>query len=633
MNKENQEPQPVPKKDVEVMIDVSSNELEAYITLLSQKENPLFSTQEIEKALVQKGIIFGINKEALSLLEKEVKYKEKILIASGTKPTEPTDGKINYYLNADEKVSKGQKIGEIITPIAGSEGINVFSKKIPPKEPKKAIMPEFINIEPSVENKNILVAKIDGYFGFDQLSCMVTPFFTLEKSEDEYEAYLKVLPPLHDADFDQKDLRKFLTESGIIFGIIEEETEKIFQVKKFAQKILIAQGKRVLHGKDGILRYYFDTVIQARMDKKGRVNYKELNLIQSVKKGDKLAEVIPPEKGIEGCTVSGKKIEPKEGILPVLPTGRNAQPDPENPKIIIAGADGHVRLHGKSVEVDPVFMVKGDIDFSTGNVDFDGPVVVNGDVRSGFRIKTKNDVQINGVVEDAVIEASGNVMLKTGFIGHGHGKIIAQGEVTVKFCENENISAEGDVYIGEYAMHSRIQTKGIFYATNQKGLVIGGEICAVKGIEANVVGNENYTPTNLIAGWDKEIVEKTRGNRVALLKNSKHIKIINDALYKFMRRKLVKKPLPGEMDGMAEQLSRLKEQKEAEIKKISAEISDLERVVSDFKNAVIKITECVYPGTMIRIYNRHIMVNEPVKYVYYKYSEHEIASGDLEKLS
>jgi uncharacterized protein (DUF342 family) len=42
-------------------------------------------------------------------------------------------------------------------------------------------------------------------------------------------------------------------------------------------------------------------------------------------------------------------------------------------------------------------------------------VFIGGDVKSGFSVKTKNDVEVGGVVEDAVIEAGGNVTLKAGF--------------------------------------------------------------------------------------------------------------------------------------------------------------------------------------------------------------------------
>ena len=180
-------------------------------------------------------------------------------------------------------------------------------------------------------------------------------------------------------------------------------------------------------------------------------------------------------------------------------------------------------------------------------------------------------------------------------MGRGEGKIIAQGNVNAKFCKNENIISEGDIYISEYIMHCNIQTKGKLFVTDKTGLIVGGEIYAVKGIEAKVIGNENYTPTKLFVGVDKEFNEKLRTTKAHLAENVEHITNI-------------------------------------EKKNIIAEIEKLESKIDEFKKAIVKIIDVVYPGTSITIYNKHIVVNDPIKYVYYKYTEEEIVAADLEKL-
>ena len=319
-------------------------------------------------------------------------------------------------------------------------------------------------------------------------------------------------------------------------------------------------------------------------------------MIQKVRAGDKLAETNPPEQGIEGCTIFGEKNPPKKGVQHPLPIGKNTRPDPNNPNVLLSEIEGSVKLKGTNVEVEPVIIINNNVDYSTGNIDFNGSVIVNGDVKSGFKIKAKDDVQVNGVVEDAVIETGGNTLLKTGFIGRGKGQIIAQGDVTAKFCENETIISEGDIYISEYVMHSKIQTKGNLFILEKTGLIVGGETYAVKGIEAKIVGNENYTPTALFVGIDKEVNEKLRVTKAHLSKDIEHIK------------------------------------DEVEKKNAIAEIKKLESKIDEFKKAVVKIFGVVYPGTSITIYNKHIMVNEPIEYVYYKYTEEELVAADLEEL-
>ncbi|MFC1528896.1 flagellar assembly protein A [Candidatus Latescibacterota bacterium] len=615
------------KEDVQVLLEVSKDKVEAYITLIPQSESSEYTTDQIRKALSDKGIKFGINEEVLGSLDKNSKFNERLLIASGTRPTEGKDGTIEHFFESTKtvKVKKGEKIAKVIQPEEGVDGTTVFEEKIPARKVERAIIPNLTNVEVSPESEDIYIAKIDGYLYIDQSTIRLTPFFELEISDDKYEAHVKVNKPLGEDDFSGEDLKRFLEDNGIDYGILEEDIEKIFKKEKFEQAVLVAQGTRLVDEKDGEIKYYFDTETKPQMDDKGNVDYKELNLIQNVQAGDKLAEIIPPEEGVEGCTISGEKNAPKKGVLPLLPIGKNTQPDPNNPNVLVSEIDGSVELKGKNVEVKNVYIVKKDVDFSTGNINFKGSVVVNGDVISGFKIKAEGDVQVNGVVEDAVIESTGNVLLKMGFVGRGKGQIIAKGDVTVKFCENETIIAEGDIYIGEFVMHSKILTKGNLYVTDKKGLIVGGEIYAVKSIEANVVGNENYTPTKLFVGIDKV-------TKVYLDKNFEQIVDIEKILLKFYRRKLLKRELPEEKKSMVDKLKQLRSEKEIEKKVLMAEIEDYESKADELKKSLVKIFDVVYPGTSIAIYNERLMVNEAIKYVYYKYTKNEIVAVDLEEL-
>jgi hypothetical protein len=64
-----------------------------------------------------------------------------------------------------------------------------------------------------------------------------------------------------------------------------------------------------------------------------------------------------------------------------------------------------------------------------------------------------------------------------------------------------------------------------------------------------------------------------------------------------------KKPLSGDMEVMAVELARVKEQKEMEVKKIAVEISEIEQIVNGFKTAVIKIIDCVYPFVRCEVWD------------------------------
>lgn len=453
--------------------------------------------------------------------------------------------------------------------------------------------------------------------------------YQLEISPDGYQAFITVHKPIPEVDITPDDLKQYLKNHNVVYGIKADTIETIFQERQFDKKILIAVGEKVVDGRDGEIKYLFDPVVKPLKDDSDNINYKELNLVRNVEKGQKLAEVIPPVEGKEGCTVLGKKVLPKIGKTCLLPIGRNTNPNPENPNILIAAIDGHVPLKGKNVDVDPILTIKGDVDFSTGNINFIGSITINGDVKSGFSVKSQNDIQINGTVEDAVIEAGGNVLIKSGFVGRGEGKIIAKGKVMAKFCEKETIISDDDISLGEYAMHCNIQTKGKLLVTAQKGLVVGGEIYALQGMEAKIIGNQNYTPTKIFVGIDKEIREKIKEKKITLEKQLSNKKEIEKAQFLLQQRRLIKKELPEDKKILLEKLNTAKGQTENAERQILLEIENLENEIKKFKDATVKVIDTVYPGTTITIFNKTTGVSVHLKKIVYKYTEEEIIGVDL----
>jgi len=611
------------QEGVKLLLEVSRDEIEVHLTLIPKTQSPEFSTDKIRKALSEKGIVYGINEDSIGSLGKEIRYNEKVLLAAGTKPVEGKDGTIRYLVKGDgsEKVKIGEKIGEILPPEQGIEGITVFEIKIPVGKAEKAEIPQLINVELS-EKEAILTATMEGYVSIDPSVVQVNPFFELKVSEDEYQAYIQVVKPKQESDFIDEDAKNFLHDNGIVYGILEEEIENIFSRKIYDQPVLVARGKEVVDDKDGEIKYLFETMTKPSMDENGNIDYKELNLIKNVLQDEKLAEIIPPVPGETGYTVFGEEIPLKKGEQPDLPLGKNTKPDPNNPNILVSEIDGCVRLKGTTVEVDPVFVVKENVDYSTGNISIKGSIVINGDVKSGFKVKAKGDVQINGVLEDGIVEAGGNVLLKNGFIGKGTGQIIARGDVTVKFCENETVIADGDIHISDYAMNSRIQTKSQLFVKDKNGLILGGESYAVKGIEANVVGNKSYNPTKLYVGVDNV-------TKLYLEKNIKKLEEIETILNKLSRRKLVKKELPEHMHKMIGRLNQITRDKKEENIKLTEDMKKIADNADELKKSVLKIHTIVYPGTWITIFDNILEVTEPKKAIRYNYSEEDIIATDI----
>ncbi len=78
----------------------------------------------------------------------------------------------------------------------------------------------------------------------------------------------------------------------------------------------MAKGISPIDGKDGYIKYYFDLEkkLIPKILEDGTVDYRELDIINNVNKGDLLAEAIPPKEGQEGYRVTGESIPYKKKV-------------------------------------------------------------------------------------------------------------------------------------------------------------------------------------------------------------------------------------------------------------------------------------------------------------------------------
>jgi hypothetical protein len=417
-----------------------------------------------------------------------------------------------------------------------------------------------------------------------------------------------------------------LKKAGVVYGIDTDLIHTIFKEKRFYTEITIASGTPAVDGKDAEVKYYFDAKsdLKPQEDEKGNVDYKNIQLIKSVKKGQKLAEVIPPVPGKEGKTVQDKKILPVIGKAAKIPSGPNTEASPDNPNILIASIDGSVRLSRNQVVVDSIFVIEKDVNYETGNIDYVGTLVIKGDVKSGFEVKIKGDLEINGLVEDARIIADGNVVIKNGFLGRGNGFIEAGGDVTLKFCENQNIQAKGSIYIGEAVLHSSLQSESRIEVKGSKGAIVGGVARATKGIVAKEIGNYQEIKTEVIVGIDESIIKKMQEIDEEIKKTNENLNNIKKALYTFYKHKMSGKKLKKEHEELFGKLQTLQQQIPLQMPELEEQRKKIEEEMKKYSDITVDVLGTVYPGTRIVIQKFKKSINAETKKVRFKVIEEEI---------
>lgn len=330
-------------------------------------------------------------------------------------------------------------------------------------------------------------------------------------ADDGMIAWLYLFSPQNGgADITEEGLLTAMREAGVHYGFDPEEIGRIARQKCYFQLFLAARGKAAVNGKNGELVDCVarESTITVNRGEDGSVNYENVTAYHNVKQGDVIGNIIPPTEGEDGINVRGEKVRARHGRPADLPLGGNFSLSPDG-KSLIAAIDGQVSFRNNKFILERLLVIDGDVDLSVGNLNFDGDIVIGGDVRDGYHVEATGNITIRGMVEDAFVCAGGNICLEKGMNGNGSGSLDAQGEIRSKFLENCVVRSSGNVYAGSI-IWCTVSCDDSVIVTSEKGAIIGGTCTAANCVEANSIGSRSNRPTTIVIGNTPNMVEQRR---------------------------------------------------------------------------------------------------------------------------
>ncbi|MGL5721474.1 MAG: DUF342 domain-containing protein [Brevinema sp.] len=295
-----------------------------------------------------------------------------------------------------------------------------------------------------------------------------------------------------------------LQKIGITFGINEKVITEILDNDLYNVPLVVAEGNPVEHGEDGYIEYLFPTgqeQIKYAVMSDGSVNFKELNIIHNVQKGDTLAIMHPPTPGANGKTLMGENIPANPGKEVAFNLGENVSISGDRLKAVAADM-GQVYLKNNQICVDPALEISGDVDLSVGNIDFIGNVIIKGNVDDGFTVIAGGNVEIHGHIGKSFISAEGNIISHKGIQGRDDAKIECRGSLFAKFIERASLSVGQNIVVSDYILHCSISCHGDIIAIGGKRPIVAGGMMRVQGsVYADQAGAESYIETNIEVGY------------------------------------------------------------------------------------------------------------------------------------
>ena len=421
--------------------------------------------------------------------------------------------------------------------------------------------------------------------------------YSISVTPDGTYAYLTLVPSeLEEGEFTEQSIFEQLNDAGIVYGLLEDEIKRIVSTNVHDEKVLVAKGDPPVKGEDSIIEYLFDTKRKRtpKEDGEGRVDYKELNFIQNASAGDLLVKKTPSTPGEQGKSVFGKEIKALAGRDLKIPVGTNTILS-EDGLELRANIDGSIVFTGTVVNIETVQKISGSVDASTGNIQCNGTLKVNKNVVSGFKVKVKGDLEINGHVEDAEIECDGNVIVKGGFFGNGVGKITAKGDVTIKWVDSQTIYSEKKIIVGGEVLNGNLFGKEGVIVEGSRGRIVGGEIASRDMIKAPVLGSDAGTTTNLKVAFDAGIIKKLKeidAEVDRLKEDTDRVKIGLTSLYKLQ----ISNALTPEKEGVLKKLEAFSRDVPEQMKGLEKKKLTLQNMLKEIQNAVIIGEKEVFPG-------------------------------------
>lgn len=324
---------------------------------------------------------------------------------------------------------------------------------------------------------------------------------------DAMSATLDLLPPQGGKAASIDDVIFALAQAGVVRGVDLVALQEACAAGQAAQ-LTVAAGTLPVPGEDA----RFDPLIQEISDRAPKVNadglidYREHGGICLVEPGTPLMRRTPATPGHEGYTITAVTLPPVPGIdLPFTDQLTGACPASDDPNVLCAAIKGQPVLVPQGVHVEPVLRV-AEVNLESGNLYFDGSVIVEGDVHHSMKVQATGDITVGGTVEGAHIRCDGNLLVDGGIIAQS--QVHCKGSVIARFVQASQVQTGSSLVLRDMALDAALQSDAdilIGEKVPQRGKLVGGTATARLRIKVPTLGSSKAGLTRVCVGANPEL--------------------------------------------------------------------------------------------------------------------------------
>jgi len=396
---------------------------------------------------------------------------------------------------------------------------------------------------------------------------------------------------------------------------------------------IVAKGLPARNGKNSkfvpLVPNALERVLKPQTGDGERVDMRNLGEVICVKVNTPVLRRTEPTKGRSGFDIKGNKIPAVAGEWVNFKMGSGTVVSDSNANLLMSAISGMPKYRDQIMNIDDTFICSG-VNVGSGHVNYEGAVLVNGDVTEKMQIKAAGDVTINGFVESAYIESGGDIIITEGAMGkvndtHGEFqcKLVAAGSIHVQHGQGIDIQCSGNITVGRQLAYSRLRCGGaviVGQIDKPMGNLFACDIISQDRVEAGTLGavsgstlKVDFSPgfNQLLERKDSldELLKQIRENN---LKHKEKINLIQS------------KKVPKELQRKVAEALELFNNESALLEWLENKANDVKAAKENYQSDIKLIAnKRLYPGVSAKLNNRNWRSEREYDRAQIRYDSHQ----------
>jgi uncharacterized protein (DUF342 family) len=243
------------------------------------------------------------------------------------------------------------------------------------------------------------------------------------------------------------------------------------------------------------------------------------------------------------------------------------------------------------------------VDYSTGHIDFPGDVIINGEIKDGFRVRAGGSIYCKKTMDASEVVCAGDLLANWGVIGKKKGSVKAGGSVHTRFIENCYVEAKGAICVEVGIMNSTVYSLDTI-ELGMKGVIVGGTVHGQNKVVATQIGSTMGPRTEIYLGIDYTVKQKLEWLR------EKNIELA-------FKLKQVKRKVQSAQNGK-KRLLEIQEKLQDALHKMNEATRSLLFQLDKNEEAIVEVRGTVFPGAYIEICHVPYVVSRKIEQVSFR---------------